>query len=396
MNPTTRLSTIAFSAIALSTALLARPAAADDGTVTIGFIVPMTGPVASTGKQERAGAELYMKQHGDTVAGKKIVLILKDDTGAADVTKRLAQELVTNDHANVLMGFGLTPLALAVAPIATAAKVPEIVTAAATAMITEKSPYITRTSFTLPQAAVPMAEWCLKNGIKKVVTIVTDYGPGLDAEKWFSQAFTKGGGTVADQLRVPLKNPEFSPFLQRVKDDAPDAVFVFVPSGFGTIFVKEFAERGLDKSGMKLIGTGDVTDDDILADFGDSALGAVTAHHYSVAHDSVENKAFVADFEKANGGMRPNYMAVGAYDGMALVYHALEKTKGAADGDSLMAAMKGASWTSPRGPVSIDPATREIVQNIYVRKVEKVDGALYNVEIGTTPSVKDPYKASKP
>jgi branched-chain amino acid transport system substrate-binding protein len=293
------------------------------------------------------------------------------------------------------MGFGLTPLALAVAPIATAAKVPEIVTAAATAMITEKSPYIARTSFTLPQAAVPMAEWCLKNGIKKVVTIVTDYGPGLDAEKWFSQAFAKGGGTIADQLRVPLKNPEFSPFLQRVKDDAPDAVFVFVPSGFGSIFMKEFAERGLDKSGMKLIGTGDVTDDDLLADIGDSALGAVTTHHYSAAHDSPENKAFVAAFEKANGGMRPNFMAVAAYDGMALVYHALETTKGNADGDALMAAIKGASWTSPRGPVSIDPATREIVQNIYVRKVEKVGGALYNVEIGTIPSVKDPYKASK-
>ena len=293
------------------------------------------------------------------------------------------------------MGFGLTPLALATAPVATEAKVPEIVTAAATAMITEKSPYIVRTSFTLPQASAPMAEWSLKNGIKKVVTIVTDYGPGIDAEKWFSDTFEKGGGTVTEKIRVPLKNPDFAPFLQRVKDDAPDAVFVFVPSGQGAIFMKEFVERGLDKSGIKLIGTGDVTDDDLLADIGDSALGAVTTHHYSAAHDLPENKAFVEAFEKANNGMRPNFMAVGAYDGMALVYQALEKTKGDASGDALIAAMKGMSWMSPRGPVSIDPETRDIVQNIYVRKVEKKDGALYNVEFETIPNVKDPYKAAK-
>lgn len=383
------------SRAALAAALIASPALADDGTVTIGLILPMTGPSASTGKQERAGAELYMKEHGDKVAGKTIKLELRDDTAAADVTKRLAQELVANDHANVLMGFGLTPLALAVAPIATEAKVPEIVTAAATAMITEKSPYIVRTSFTLPQASAPMADYCLKTGIKRVVTIVTDYGPGIDAEKWFGETFKKGGGTIVEAIRAPLKNPDFAPFLQRVKDDAPDAVFVFVPSGFGAIFMKQFVERGLDKSGVKLIGTGDVTDDDLLADIGDAALGAVTTHHYSAAHDSAENKAFVESFEKANNGMRPNFMAVGAYDGMALVYKALEKTKGAADGDSLIAAMKGLTWRSPRGEISIDPDTRDIVQPIYVREVKKVDGQLFNVEFGATPAVKDPYKASK-
>ena len=201
-----------------------------------------------------------------TVAGKTIKLVIKDDTGAADVTKRLAQELVANDHAAVLIGFGLTPLALAAAPIATEAKVPEIVTAAATAVITEKSPFIVRTSFTLPQASAPMADWAIKNGIKKVVTIVTDYGPGLDAEKWFGDTFKKDGGEIVEAIRVPLKNPDFAPFLQRVKDDKPDAVFVFVPSGFGAVFMKQFAERGLDKAGIKLIGTGDVTDDDQLAD----------------------------------------------------------------------------------------------------------------------------------
>jgi len=293
------------------------------------------------------------------------------------------------------MGFGLTPLALAVAPIATQAKTPEIVTAAATAMITEKSPYVVRTSFTLPQAAAPMAEWCLKNNIHKVVTLVADYGPGNDAEKWFGDVFEKGGGKVVEKIRTPLKAPDFAPFMQRVKDDAPEALFVFLPSGQGAAFMKEFAERGLDKSGIRLIATGDVTDDDQLADMGDPALGVVTTHHYSAAHDSPENKAFVAAFEKANGGMRPNFMAVAAYDGMALFYQALEKTNGATDGDALIAAMKGMSWTSPRGPVSIDPETRDIVQNVYVRKVAKVDGALYNVEFETIPAVKDPYKAAK-
>ena len=384
------------SRAAVVAALIASPAFADDGTVTIGLILPMTGPSASTGKQERAGVELYIREHGDKVAGKTIKLEIRDDTAAADVTKRLAQELVANDHANVLMGFGLTPLALAVAPIATEAKVPEIVTAAATAMITEKSPYIVRTSFTLPQASAPMADYCLKTGVKKVVTIVTDYGPGIDAEKWFGETFKKGGGTIVEAIRAPLKNPDFAPFLQRVKDDAPDAVFVFVPSGFGAIFMKQFVERGLDKSGIKLIGTGDVTDDDLLADIGDAALGAVTTHHYSAAHDSPENKAFVEAFQKANNGMRPNFMAVGAFDGLALFYKSLEKTTGAADGDSLIAAMKGLTWRSPRGEIAIDPDTRDIVQPIYVREVKKVDGQLFNVEFGATPAVKDPYKASKP
>src|SRR6202046_1777020 len=364
---------------ALTAVLLAEPAHADDNIATVGMILPMTGQQASTGKQERAGAELYMQQHGDTVAGKKIVLEVKDDTGAADVTKRLAEELIGNDHAKVLMGFGLTPLALATAPVATEAKGPEIVSAAATAMITEKSPYIVRTSFTLPQASAPMAEWAAKNGIKKVVTVVADYGPGIDAEKWFSETFEKNGGSVAEKIRVPLKNPDFAPFLQRVKDDAPEAVFVFVPSGLGAIFMKEFVERGLDKSGIKLIGTGDVTDDDLLADIGDSALGAVTTHHYSAAHDSPENKAFVEAFEKANNGTRPNFMAVAAYDGMSLVYHALDMNRGDGDGDALLAAMKKLSWMSPRGPVSIDPETRDIASNIYVRNVEKRARPLYNL-----------------
>jgi branched-chain amino acid transport system substrate-binding protein len=377
-------------AIALT---LAGPAFADD-SVKIGLILPMTGASASTGKQAEAAAKLFLQQSGNKLGGKSVELIVKDDTGVADITKRLAQELVVNDRVNVLMGFGLTPLALAAAPVATQAKVPQIVTAAATATITEASPYIVRTSFTLPQATVPMAEWAAKNGIKKVVTFVSDYGPGIDAEKAFKESFTKAGGELVGELRIPLKNPDFAPFLQRVKDAGPDAVFVFVPSGFGSAFMKQFVERGFDKAGIKLIGTGDVTDDDLLNDMGDSTLGVVTTHHYSASHDSPENKTFVDAFRKAYG-YRPNFMAAGAYDGMVLVSKALEKTKGAADGETLLAAMKGLSWTSIRGPVTIDPETRDIIQNIYVRKVEKVNGELYNQEFAVIEQVKDPVKAAK-
>ena len=378
---------------AAAVTLVLSGAALAQETVKIGLILPMTGPFASTGRQIEAAAKLYMQQQGDTVAGRKIQLILKDDTGVADVTKRLAQELIVNDKITVMAGFGLTPLALAPAPLATQAKVPAVVMAAATATITEASPFIVRTSFTLPQATVPMADWASRNGIKKVVTLVSDYGPGIDAEKAFTGAFTGKGGQV-ENLRVPLANPDFSPFLQKVADAKPDALFVFVPSGIGAQFMKQFVERGLDKSGIKLIGPGDVTDDDILNGMGDVALGAITTQHYSAAHDSPENKACVEAFKKANGGMRPNFMAVGGYDGMHLIYEGLKKTNGQG-GQALIDAMKGMSWTSPRGPVSIDPQTRDIIQNIYVRKVERVNGELYNVEFATIPNVKDPVKAAK-
>ena len=388
------LSASMLSLSAMSLTLIA-PAARADDSVKITLIEPMTGPSNSTGRQQEAGAKLYIAQHGNTIAGKTIELIVKDDTGAPDVTKRLAQEAIVNDKSAILMGFGTTPLALAVAPLSAQAKIPQIVTAAATAMITEQSPYIVRTNFTLPQASVPMAEWALKNNIKKVATIVADYGPGLDAEKWFSETFTKGGGTIVEQSRVPLKNPDFSPFLQRMKDAAPDAVFVFVPSGYGSIFMKQFAEREFNKAGIKLIGTGDVVDDDLLNEIGDSALGIVTTHHYSAAHDSAINKDFVAAFKKANNGMRPSFMAVSAYDAMALIYQALEKTKGSTDGTALLDAMKGVQIDSPRGKITIDPQTRDVVQDIYVRRVEKKDGELYNVEFDVIKDVKDPYKASK-
>jgi branched-chain amino acid transport system substrate-binding protein len=363
--------------------------------VKIGLILPMTGQQASTGKQIDAAVKLYQARNGTTVAGKKVEVILKDDTGVPDVAKRLAQELVVNDKVAVLAGFGLTPIALAVAPIATQAKVPEVVMAAGTSSITEASPFVVRTSFTLAQSAVPMAEWAVKNGIKKVVTLVTDFGPGIDAEKSFSEKFKADGGTIVDSLRIPLRSPDFSPVLQKAADTKPDALFVFVPSGQGAQFVKQFVERGLDKSGIKLIATGDVTDDDQLNGMGDVVIGVINTHNYSANHNSAANKAYVEAFKKANNGLRPNFMSVGGYDGMHLIYEALKKTNGVTDGDKLLAAMKGMAWESPRGPISIDPETRDIIQNIYVRKVDKVDGELYNVEFATIPNVKDPVKAAK-
>ncbi len=374
---------------------LAATSAHAQNTVKIGALLPMTGQQQSTGVQIAAAIRLYMAQKGDMVAGNKVQLIVKDDGAVAENSKRLAQDLIVNEKVNFVVGFGVTPTALAVAPLATEAKIPEVVMAAGTSIITERSPYIVRTSFTLPQSTVIVANWALKNGIKKVVSLVSDYAPGIDSEGSFKDTFTKGGGQVVEAIRVPLANPDFAPFLQRAHDAKPDAVFVFVPSGQGGIFVKQFIERGLDKAGIKLIGPGDVTDDDLLNGMGDQVIGTVTAHMYSAAHPSETNKAYVAAFKQANAGLRPNFMSVGGYDGMHLIYESLKKAGGKTDGDSLLAAMKGMAWESPRGPISIDPETRDIIQNIYMRKVEKVNGELYNVEFETFPNVKDPGKANK-
>ena len=376
------------------TALSSSAAWSQDNTFKIGLILPMTGQQASTGRQIEAAAKLYMAQHGDTVAGKKIQLIVKDDTSVPDVTKRLAQELVVNDKVNVLAGFGITPSAMATAPLATQAKIPMVVMAAATSSITQASPYVVRTSFTLPQASVSMADWATSKGsIKKVVTLVSDYGPGIDAEKFFKDRFVLNGGTVLETLRVPMRNPDFAPFLQKVRDAKTDGLFVFVPSGAGAAVMKQFLERGMDKAGIKLIGTGDITDDDQLNDMGDGAIGVVTAHHYAAAHPSAVNKKFVEAFKKANKGMRPNFMAVGGYDGMHVIYEALKVSKGQGGGDGLLAAMKGQLFESPRGPMFIDAQTRDVVHNIYLRKVEKVSGELHNVEFDAIKDVKDPGKA---
>jgi branched-chain amino acid transport system substrate-binding protein len=369
------------------------PARAED-PVKIGLIVPMTGGQASTGKQLNNAIKLYMQQHGDTVAGRKIEIILKDDGAVPDRTKTAAQELIVNDKVNFLAGFGVTPAALAAAPLATQAKIPEVVMVAGTSIITERSPYIVRTSFTLAQSSTIIGDWAVKNGIKKVATLTSDYAPGNDALNFFKEHFTAGGGQIVEEVKVPLQNPDFAPFLQRMKDAKPDAMFVFVPAGQGGNFMKQYAERGLDKAGIKVIGPGDVMDDDLLNGMGDAALGTVTAHMYSAAHPSATNKEFVAAYKKAFNE-RPGFLAVSGYDGIHLIYEALKKTGGKTDGDALIEAMKGMKWESPRGPISIDPETRDIVQNIYIRKVEKVDGEPYNVEFQTFDAVKDVGKTKK-
>jgi branched-chain amino acid transport system substrate-binding protein len=388
-NPPTRRRVLQGLAGAAALGSLPRYAHAQAEPLKIGLILPMTGPFASTGKQISAACRLYMQRNGDTIAGRKVELIVKDDTGLApETTKRIAQEFVVQDKVTVLAGFGLTPLALATAPVATEAKVPMVVMAAATSIIPTRSPFIVRSGFTLPQVTGPIADWAAKNRIKRVFTLVTDYGPGLDAEKTFHGRFKAAGGEIVESVRTPLRNPDYGPFLQRAKDAKPDALFVFVPSGEGLAVMKQFDERGLKQAGIRLIGTGDVTDDDLLESMGPPAVGVITSFHYSAAHDSPENKAYVDGFMKANNGMRPNFHSVGGYDGMHVIYEALKKTGGSGSGEQIVEAMKGMRWTSPRGPMSIDPATRDVVQTVYLREVKMVGGKPWNVEFERFENVK--------
>ncbi len=370
------------------------PASAQ-GTVKIGVVAEFSGPFADYGSQILAGMKTYLKLNGDVFGGKKVELIVKDTTGAApDIAKRLAQELVTQDNVDILAGFGLTPNALAVAPVSAEAKKPMVIMNAATSVITTRSPYIVRVSHTLPQDTQPIAQWAAKNGIKRVFTLVSDYGPGIDAEGAFVKAFKAAGGEVTESVRSPMTNTDFAPFLQRIKDAKPEAVFVFLPPGSQTIaFIKGYEERGLKQAGIRIIATGDLTDDGTLQAMGEPAIGLITSFHYSAAHDSPENKAFIKAYVETNGTrLRPNFMACAGYDGMAAIAEALKKTGGSVDPDKFLGALKGMRMMSPRGAIMIDPETRDIVQTVYVRRVEKVDGLLYNIEFDKYPDVKDPGK----
>ena len=384
---------LGFTALGLAS-LAGVPAFGQDRPFRIGLILPMTGPFSAVGKQVNAGVRLYLAQHGSTVAGRRIEVLLKDDGALPDNSRRRAQELVAVDKVDALAGFAITPSALAAAPIATQSKTPLVVMSAAASAVTQASPFVVRTSFTVGQVSVPLAGWAVKNGIRKVVSLVSDYAPGVDAERSFNTQFQSVGGQVLGALRVPLHSPDFAPFMQKVRDLKPDALFVFVPAPEAPAVVKQFRQRGLAEAGIRLIGTGDMVDDDSLNNIGEDALGIITAHHYSAAHRSAVNNAFRDDFLKANGGLRPNFMAVGGYDGVQLLCTALLKTGGAASGEALVAAMKGAAFESPRGKLAIDPKTRDVVQDVYIRRVEKVDGQLYNVEFDTIPGVADPGKSS--
>lgn len=382
------------AAIAALTALSAAPGEARAQTVLkVGAVQSMTGPFNDTGKATMDGARLYIQEHGNLVAGRTVEIVVKDDASMPDAGKRLAQEFIVNDKVALLLG-GITPSALSVAPLTAEAKIPMIVKVSGSSITVERSPYVVRTSFTLGQSASAIAEWATKNGARKVATLVNDWAPGLEAEATFKSVALPRGAQIVGSIRAPLLNPDFSPYLQRIRDAAPDTFFAVVPNNQAVALVKQFLEKGLDKSGVRFVATGDLTPDDSLPNMPQAMLGLVTAHHYSAAHDSALNKAFVAAFQKEHGH-RPSFHAVAGYDAMHLIYAALTKTGGNSNGDALIAAMKGMEWESPRGPISIDPETRDIVQNEYIRKVEMVNGQMYNVEFSTIYSVKDPLHGAK-
>jgi branched-chain amino acid transport system substrate-binding protein len=390
-----RIARLARCGLAAAALLAAAPALAQQ-TLKIGLIMPYTGQFTDASAQMDDAIKLYVKQHGDTVAGRKIEFIRRDDGASPDVAKRFARELTVNDNVDILAGFVITPEALAVADVSEQAKKLMVVMNAATAIITTKSPYIVRSSLTIPQNLEVFGTWAYKSGVRKVYTLVSDYAPGHDAEGAFTRAFKEAGGEIVGALRIPLANPDFSAFVQRIKDANPEAVFIFVPGGAQpAALAKSFVERGIDAKKIKILGQGEITEENGLRGMGDAALGIITAYHYDHNHDSKMNNAFVGAFN-AEYNRNPDIFAIGGYDGMHVIYEALKKTGGKTDGDALIEAAKGLAWESPRGPVSIDPQTRDIIQTVYFRKVEKVGGELKNVEFEKIENVKDPVKARMP
>ena len=384
------------AAIVLTAALMAAPANAQS-TLKVGVVMSYSGQFADPGAQIDNGIKLYMKQNGDTVAGRKIELIRKDPGGVApDVSKRLSQEVIVRDGADILAGYDLTPNALAAADISAQAKKFMINMNAATSVITTKSPYMVRTSFTVYQLNEVLGAWAYKNGVRKVYTLVSDFGPGHDGEAAFIKGFKDAGGEVIGSARYPVANIDFTAFLQRAKDANPDGIYIWVPGGPqpGAIG-KAIAERGIDKSKVKIMGQGELTYEDALKSMGDAGLGLITAFHYDFNHQSALNKSFVAAYN-AEFKRNPDMFSVGGYDGMHLLYEALKKTGGKTDADALVAAAKGMKWESPRGPMSIDPETRDVIQTVYIRRVEKVGGQLVNVEFDKIENVRDPWKARLP
>lgn len=392
MNKRTLLASLALAAFgSVATAQAAEP-------LRIGMIATYSGPYADYGRQFDAGIALYLKEHGGKIAGRPVEIVRKDTGGPApDAAKRMAQELIVRDKVSFISGLDFSPNAYAVGAIATQAKVPAIVMNAASSAITTSSPYVARLSFTVQQVTDPMARWMAREGVKEAYTVVADYASGVDAETAFKKAFTAAGGKVTGEVRTPMNNPDFSAYVQRIKDAKPQAVFFFFPSGvMPPAFLKVWKERGMDQAGIKLYATGEATDDSYLDATGDVALGLVTSHHYSYAHKSAKNEKFVKDFTAQFGtSMRPSYFAVTAYDALAAIELALAKTKGDTSGEKVMEALKGLKFESPRGPVEIDPVTRDIVQTVYIRKTERVNGQLVNVEFDRFERVKDPAKEGK-
>ena len=363
--------------------------------IKIGIILAFSGQFADPSAQMDNGVKLYMKQHGETVAGRKIELIRKDTGGIApDIAKRLAQELIVRDGVDLLAGFALTPNALAAGDVSAQAKKFMVNMNAATAIITTKSPYMVRTSFTVPQLNDTLGAWAYKTGVRKVYTMVSDFGPGHDGEAAFQKGFKDAGGEIVGAVRYPVATQDFAAFIPRAKDIDPEAIYIWTPGGPQPAAIgKALAERGIDPRRTKVLGQGELTSEDALKSMGDAGLGIITAFHYDYNHDSATNKAFVKDYRDAFG-RNPDMFSAGAYDGMHVIYEALKKSGGKTDGEALIGAAKGMRWDSPRGPMSIDPETRDVIQTVYIRRVEKVGGALVNVEFDKVENVKDPFKAA--
>ena len=362
-------------------------------TVKIGVILPYSGPFADAANQLDAGIKLYMQEHGDEVAGKKIEIIRKDTGGPnPDVAKRLAQELVVRDGVDILAGFALTPEALGAADVSKEAGKFMVVMNAATSIVTEQSPLIVRTSVTIPQLNYPFGKWAFEaGGVKQAYTLVADYGPGHDAEASFAKGFTEAGGSILGADRTPVQNPDFSAFVQRVKDANPEAVYIFVPGGGQPAAIgKALADRGLAPPATKVLAQGELTHPEALESMGETARGIITTYHYVLERDDPINNAFVEGYRAANDGRSPDLFSIGGYDGMHLIYAALEKTGGDTGGEALVEAARGMAWQSPRGPMSIDPETRDVIQTVYIREVQEVDGTLQNVIIHEIPEAKDP------
>ncbi len=368
-------------------------AATAQDTVKIGVILPYSGPFADAANQLQAGIDLYLAEHGNEVAGKTIEIIRRDTGGpAADVAQRLAQELVVRDGVDILAGFALTPEALGAAPISAEAQKLMVVMNAATSIVTEQSPYIVRTSVTGPQLNYAFGQWAYEEaGIREAYTLVSDYGPGHDAEASFSRGFTEAGGTIVGSDRTPVDNPDFSAFVQRVADADPEGVYIFVPGGAQPAAIgRALADRGLTPPDTAIFAQGELTHPEALESMGETARGIITTFHYTLERDDPLNNAFVEGYTAANNGREPDLFSIGGYDGMHLIFEALKATNGDASGDALVEAAKGMSWQSPRGPMSIDPETRDVVQTVYIREVQEVDGELQNVVIHEIPEVKDP------
>jgi branched-chain amino acid transport system substrate-binding protein len=381
-------------AAAVAALVFGGSAASAEETLRIGVILPYSGQFADPTSQMDNAIKLYMQQHGDVVAGRKIEIVRRDSGGIApDVAKRLAQELIVREKVDLLTGMSLTPNTLAVADVSAQAKKFTVVMNAAASIVTTKSPYLVRVSFTLPQLNEPLGAWAYKNGVRKVYSMVADFAAGHDAEAAFHGAFKAAGGEIIGAVRYPVSNPDFSAFVQRAKDADPQAIFVFVPGGAQSpAIAKALADRGIDPRKIKVMSQMELTDEQALKNMGDTALGIITAGHYDYGLATPTNKEFVAAFNAAYK-RNPDFFALGGYDGMHLIYETLKKTKGNTDGEALVAAAKGMTWASPRGPVSIDPATRDVVQTVYMRRVERVDGQLRNVEFDRIENVKDPVKA---